>query len=67
MTSKELSTGLQWGFNGIYPLNSQNYGHIHHSLHGKVLSFDWAIFDSHVSLPEGNGVIWSMGLNPLEG
>ena len=30
-----------------------NYGKIHHAINGKIHYFDWAIFNSYVSLPEG--------------
>ena len=30
-----------------------SYGKIHHAINGKIHYFDWAIFDSYVSLPDG--------------
>ena len=30
-----------------------SYGKIHHAINGKKHYFDWAIFNSYVSLPEG--------------
>jgi len=33
----------------------ENYGKIHHFLAGKINYFDWAMFNSYVSLPEGIG------------
>ena len=34
--------------------HTKNYGNIHPFLAGKIHYFDWAMFNSSVSLPEGN-------------
>ena len=37
----------------------ENDGKIHHFEGGKENDFDWAIFNSHLSLPEGMGMVRS--------
>ena len=43
------------GINGDLPSGelSHSNGKIHHAINGKIHYFDWAIFNCHVSSPEG--------------
>ena len=49
--------------NGVLPSGQRlhNYGNIHHFIAGEINYFDWAMFNSYVSLPEGIGLTKKTG------